>query len=112
VASERGPDTQACVSVVDRESAEQKRRDWIRRALAEGFGRCGAVYTGHRDARVCDDDVARVGDHPGGRGVAAAVLAGVSAEPFVEYRLAAVEPFAIVDARIERRWTLQLSQAS
>ena len=87
-------------------------RGWIGRALGERLGGGRAVDASHRDARVSDDDVVGVGDHPGRRGVPTAVLAGVAAEPFVEDGLAAVELFAVVSTRVERRRTLQLSQAS
>jgi len=44
-----------------------------------------------------------VGDHPRGGRVAPSVLAGVAAQPLIEHRLAAVEPLAIVSARVQRR---------
>ena len=53
-----------------------------------------------------------VSDHPGGGGVVATVLTGVAAQPFVEHRLAAVELFSVVSARIEQLWAAQLNQAS
>ena len=83
------------VAAVDGEPAEQQGWNGVGRAFRERFGRGRSVDAGHRDARVCDDDVVGVGDHPGGGGVASAVLAGVAAQPFVEYRFAAVELFAV-----------------
>ena len=44
-----------------------------------------------------------VGDNPRRGGVTTAVLAGVTAQPLVEGRFAAIEPLAVVAARVERR---------
>ena len=61
---------------------------------------------------VCDDDHGvRVGDDPGGC-VSSPVLAGVTVQPVVEPRLAAVESFAVVQARVEQLRPAKLSQAS
>jgi hypothetical protein len=103
VTDEGGPDSKAPVSVIDGESAEQERRDGIGRTLSEcPWARC-SIDSGHCDTGVCDNDVAGIGDDPGGGRVAAAVLSGVLAQPFVEQRLAAVELFAVVSARVKQR---------
>jgi len=73
VRGEGGADPEVGVAAVDREPAEQWRRDRVWRVLGERLGRCRAVDSGHRNARLRDRDVIPVGDHPRGSGIAAAV---------------------------------------
>ena len=112
VDGERRPDPDFRPATVDGESAEQQRGDGIGCAFSERVWRYGAVDAGHRDARIPDDNVVGVGDHPGRGGIAPPVLACVAAQPLVEHLFAAVEPFAVMSPRVEQRRPAQLSQAS
>lgn len=70
--------------------------------MASVSGRGRAVDACQCDARVCDHDVIGVGDDPGRGGIAAAVLAGVAAQPLIEHGLAALELLAVVAALASR----------
>ncbi len=97
--------------MVDGEPAEE-RRGGIGGSFGECLGRGRAVDSGHRDAGICHNNVACIGDDPGGCGVAAAVLAGVAAQQLIEHGLAAVELLAVVPANIEQCGATELGQAS
>lgn len=112
VESERGPDPNAGVALIDGQPAEEKRGNRVRRGLCQDFGRGRPVDSGHGDARVCHHYFGGVGDDPRRGRVASPVLASVAAQPFVKRGLAAVELVAVVSARIEQRRTANLSQAS
>ena len=112
VPCERGADPEAGVAVVDGEPGEEQRWDGIGGSFGKCLGRGRAVDSGHRDAGVCHNNVGCVGDDPGGCGVAAAVLAGVAAQPLIEHGRAAVELLAVVPANVEQCGATELSQAS
>jgi len=98
-----GPDPETGITTVDGEPSEEERRNWVRRTPRYDMRCGGPVDCGHRNARVGHHHVLGVGDHPRSGGVASSVLACVPAQPVVKGGFAAVELFAIVAARVERR---------
>ena len=112
VRDQGGADAEVGIAAVNGEAAQQQCGNGIGCAFRDGVGGGGAVDPGHRDAGVCHDDLVGVRDEPGGRRVAAAVLAGIAAKPFVQYGLTAVELASLEAAPVEQRRAPKLSQAS
>lgn len=98
VGDERGSDPEVRVSAINGEPPEQQRGDGIRGMLGKYLWSRRAIDACHRHARVCHDDILRVGNHPCRGCVATTILAGVAAQPVIEYRLAALEAFTAVSA--------------
>ncbi len=109
---EGGPNAEVGVAAVDSQPAEQESRNGVWGPLGDHFRGSRPIDAGHRHACVCHDEVVGVGDDPRCGGVTASVLPGVAAQPLVEDRFSAVEPLAVVSARVQQRRPAELNQAS
>lgn len=108
VCEKRRSDASTGAAAINRKVPDQQCRDRVWRMPHEPSRRGRSIYPCHCDARVRDNLVRLIRDHPGGRGVPPPVLAGVATQPAIQRGVATSKRGSAVKPRIERRRPPQL----